>query len=192
MGAAMKLKLTTIASLFGLIAVLISPDIHAYSAWTDNSTYEAELGKAKIRVYFNVRTIDVYPITQNNCIFYQLEENPEPRTSSNYRQPHCASLRNQRVEASGNQEMPKGTKITRVPANTYFKIDMEVSSQMSNRVGEEFGIQIIDAETKTTEFLEGGWKPGDRRLSKAIKLEPGRYFWRCPVNPTPWYGLIAE
>lgn len=88
--------------------------------------------------------------------------------------------------------MPSGTKVTRVPANQYFKIEMEVSDQMNNRVGEEFGIQIIDAETKQTKYLQGGWKPGDKKLTRSIRLPRGRYFWRCPLNPTPWYGLIAE
>lgn len=165
---------------------------YAYTPWEDNSLYSSELGKAKVRVRFQIQEVDVYPITQMNCIFSQMEDDPDARTSSNYRQPHCASLRNQRVQAASRQDMPSGTKITRVPANQYFKIQMEVSSQMSNRVGEKFGIQIIDAETKKTKFLQGGWKAGDRSLTKAIKLKPGRYYWRCPVNPTPWYGLIAE
>jgi len=163
-----------------------------YKPWVDNLVYDEELGQAKIRVWGQVRTINVYQITQKNCIFEQMEENPDVRTSTTYRQPHCASLRNQRVASSENHDMPSETKLTRLPANEYFKIDMAVSEQMSNRKGEAFGIQIIDADTKQTKYLQGGWKPGDQKLTKAIKLKPGRYYWRCPVNPTPWYGLIAE
>ena len=164
----------------------------AYTPWEDNGSYSEDLEQVKIRVGREVRTIDVYPITQKNCIFEQMEETPDVRTSADYRQPHCASLRNQRVSASDNHEMPSATKLTRVPANTYFKISMLVSEQMAKRTGEEFGIQIIDAETKQTQYLQGGWKPGDQKYTKAIKLKPGRYYCRCPVNPTPWYGLIAE
>ena len=187
-----KIKLLQLFAVLSTLILLGSMDLYGYTPWEDNSSYGSELGKAKIRIRFQIREVDVYPITQNNCIFRQMEDRPNARTSPNYRQPHCASLRNQRVEASERHDMPAGTKITRVPANAYFKIEMEVGQQMSNRIGEEFGLQIIDAETKKTAFLQGGWKPGDKKQTKAIKLKPGRYYWRCPVNPTPWYGLIAE
>ena len=177
----------------GLAVIILLPAVaFGYTPWQDNINYNEELDEAKIRVRLKVRTIKVYPITQKNCIFEEMEENPETRTSTDYRQPHCASLRNQRVAASDGNDMPEKTKLTRLPANEYFKINMVVSDQMSNRVGEEFGIQIINADTKETQYLQGGWKPGDQKLSRAIKLKPGRYYWRCPVNPTPWYGLIAE
>ncbi len=174
------------------IVIFSTANAFGYTPWQDNLSYNEELGEARIRVRREIRTIKVYPVTQKNCIFEQMEENPDSRTSTDYRQPHCASLRNQRVSASDNNDMPEHTKLTRIPANEYFKIRMIVSDQMSNRVGEEFGIQIIDAETKETQYLQGGWKPGDEKMSRAIRLKPGRYYWRCPVNPTPWYGLIAE
>jgi hypothetical protein len=179
--------------ILGSILILFSfQSLWAYSPWTDNSQYEPALKKAKILRFSGIEEVDVYPIIQKNCIYEQLEDEPGNRTSDVYRQPHCASLRNQRIKASENNEMPSGTKLTRVPANQYFKVEMEISPQMSNRVGEAFGIQIIDAITHETMFLQGGWKAGDKRVSKAIRLKPGRYYWRCPVNPTPWYGLIAE
>ncbi len=176
----------------GLLILLSFQNLLAYSPWEDNANYNPELKKAKILRFSGIEEVDVYPITQKNCIYEQLEEQADVRTSESYRQPHCASLRNQRIKASDNNEMPAGTRVTKVPADQYFKIEMHISPQMSNRVGEAFGVQIIDAETHETMFLQGGWKAGDKRLSKAIKLKPGRYYWRCPVNPTPWYGLIAE
>ena len=181
-----------IATAWFCIWLLIPLMAVAYTPWQDNSEYQEKLGEAKIRVGQEIKTIKVFPITQENCIFVQMEDNPKLHTSSQYRQPHCASLRNQRIADSNQREMPVSTKVTHVPANEYFKINMVVSKQMSNRKGEEFGIQIIDAETKETQYLQGGWKPGDQKLTKAIKLKPGRYFWRCPLNPTPWYGLVAE
>ncbi len=174
------------------MAMVLSADGFAYTAWESNSTYTPTPDKAKIRIRFKVRSIPVIRITQMNCIYRETEDRPAVWTKDKYKQPHCASLRNQREKASDNQKMPAGTKLTKVPANSYFKIRMEISPQMNNRVGEAFGVQIIDAKTKKTMFLQGGWKPGDINLSKAIKLAPGRYYWRCPVNPTPWYGLIAE
>lgn len=178
--------------LVSMLLLFSSQNLIAYTPWDDNSAYEPTLKKAKILRFSGIETIDVYPITQKNCVYEQLEEEPESRTSSNYKQPHCTSLRNQRIKASENNEMPAGTKILKVPADQYFKIEMHISPQMENRVGEKFGVQIIDAVTHDTMFLQGGWKPGDKRVSKAIKLKAGRYYWRCPVNPTPWYGLIAE
>lgn len=178
--------------LLGVLAFFIfTVPAMAYTPWVDNTTYDETLGEARVLYRQRLQTIPVYPITQKNCIFEEMEDKPDTRTSTDYRQPHCASLRNQRVSASENSDMPVGTKLTRVPANEFFKINMVVSDQMSNRA-EEFGIQIIDAETKRTQYLQGGWKPGDQKLTRAIKLKPGRYFWRCPVNPTPWYGLIAD
>ncbi len=188
-----KVSYKAIISLMSGILLLLSvSSLYGDTTWESYSVYEPVLTKAKILRLTGIETVDVVPITQKNCIYEQLEEEPANRTSDTYRQPHCASLRNQRIKASSNNDMPSGVKLTKVPANRYFKVEMTISSQMNNRVGEAFGIQIIDADTHKTMFLQGGWKAGDKKVSKAIKLKPGRYYWRCPVNPTPWYGLIAE
>ena len=65
--------------------------------------------------------------------------------------------------------------------------------KMKNRRGEQFGFQINQVgKGSKTKFIVGGWKVGESKKTKAIKLKPGKYYWRCPQNRTPWYGMIAE
>jgi len=84
--------------------------LFGYTPWEDNGTYVPELGKVKVRTGFSIKSIDVIPITQMNCIFREMEENPTAQTSQIYRQPHCASLRNQRIFNSENWNMPSEAK----------------------------------------------------------------------------------
>ena len=133
-------------------------------------------------------------MTQENCIFMEAEINPEKWTSLTYKRPECVTLRNKRVQDySEGKNPPAETKMFHVPANQYFKVKMTISKKMVNRGKEQFGFQIVrKGKGSKTEFIVGGWKVGESKLTKAIKLKPGKYYWRCPQNLTPWYGMIAE
>lgn len=166
-------------------------------AWGENwdgPTMEVKQSKAKIRVKGKIQEIPVFHLTQENCIFVQAEVKPEAWTGPNYTHPQCVTLRNKRVqEFSGGKNPPAETKMFRVPANKYFKVKMTISEKMANRRGEQFGFQIVKkGQGSKTEFIVGGWKVGESKMTKAIRLKPGKYYWRCPVNPTPWYGMIVE
>ncbi|MGK5091664.1 hypothetical protein WDW89_06555 [Deltaproteobacteria bacterium TL4] len=181
-----------------LLLLSISGVGWAYSPWEDNAPITPVQSTAKIKVNNEIREIPVFHLTQENCIFTEAEVQPEKWTGPTYKQPECVTIRDKRVaEFSNGQNPPKETKVLKIPANQYFKVEMTISKKMGNRKGEEFGFQINNVsggsgdEGKTV-FVMGGWKPGETKMTKAIKLEPGKYYWRCPQNRTPWYGLIAE
>ncbi|MBF0279154.1 MAG: hypothetical protein HQM13_15255 [SAR324 cluster bacterium] len=165
-----------------------------YEAWKGKPPMDLVKGKAKIKVKGEIREIPVFEVTQENCIFREAEITPEKWTNAHYKQPECVTLRNKRVrEFSDGKNPPAETKMFHVPANQYFKVKMTISKKMANRRGEQFGFQIVKkgAGTKTV-FIVGGWEVGDSKLTKAIRLKPGQYYWRCPQNRTPWYGMIVE
>ena len=175
----------------GVLAMILASPALAYDPWKESGVMEIPKSTTQISVNRNVQDVPVFHIVQDNCIFVESEVDPGPWANKKYKQSECSSVRDQREQESQQQNPPKGTKIWHVPANQYFKIHMEVSSNMSHRSDEWFGIQIID-EGNSNVFTEGGWRPGDKKLSKALKLKPGKYYWRCPQNPTVWYGLLAE
>lgn len=173
------------------LAFLANPE-HAWSKGVKNKNPEmrVKISKAKIKVKGEIKTIPVYHVIQENCIFIEAEIYPERWTRSNFIRTHCVTLAKRRLMTNEGENPPKDTKIFKVPANRYFKIHMTISSKMINRKGEVFGIQIV--KNSKTIFTQGGWEVGDSKKTRAIKLKPGEYFWRCPANPTIWYGLIAE
>ena len=136
----------------------------------------------------------MFHLTQENCIFVEAEISPEKWTRLDYKQPQCVTLRNERVRKySGGKNPPAETKMFWVPANKYFKVKMTISKKMANRKGELFGFQIVKkGQGSKSVFITGGWKVGESKMTKAIILKPGQYYWRCPQNPTPWYGMIVE
>ena len=157
--------------------------------------------QAKIRYKGKIRKVPVYHITQENCIFVEAERSPKEWTSPEYQQTHCVTARTNRLNSSKDVNPVMNTKIWKVPADQFFKIRMTVSNQMNNRTGEFFGIQIIKESGlfgkhnvlgSNNVFTQGGWKPGDQKTTKAIRLKKGRYYWRCPANPTVWYAMIAQ
>lgn len=163
--------------------------------WDSKPPMEVPQSKAKIKFKSGkIQEIPVFHVTQENCIFREAEILPDKWTNNYYKQPQCVTLRNKRVsEYSGGRNPPAETKMFHVPANKYFKVKMAISPKMENRRGEEFGFQIVKkGEGTKTVFIVGGWKVGDNKLTKAIRLKPGKYYWRCPQNRTPWYGMIAE
>ena len=165
-----------------------------FTNWKDNPPMKPKLSTAKIKVKGKIRTIPVYHTTQENCIFIDAEIDQSKWTGAKLKRSDCISLRNKRVrELSNGKNPPAGTKLFRVPANKWFKVKMTISKKMANRKGELFGFQIVrKGQGAKTVFLVGGWKVGESKLTKAVKLKPGLYYWRCPQNPTPWYGMIAE
>ncbi len=152
---------------------------------------EVETGMAKVRIRFKIREIPVYHLEQQNCIYVEPESSPDKWTKATHKQSQCVTIINQRKVFSDRQDPPIETKMFRVPANKYIKVRVTISDKMANRQGEKFGFQIV-TEAGRTVLTQGGWRPGETKTSKAFKLKPGRYYWRCPANPTPWYGLIAE
>jgi len=178
---------------FVLCCAMATP-LWGYQAWEGKPPMNVVKGKAKIKVKGKIREIPVFNVTQENCIFREAEITPEKWTNDHYKQPECVTLRNKRVrEFSNGKNPPAETKLFHVPANQYFKVRMTISEKMVNRRGEQFGFQIVrkGAGSKTV-FIVGGWKVGDSKLTKAIRLKPGQYYWRCPQNRTPWYGMIAK
>ena len=163
------------------------------SSW-NNPKMDIEQGQAKIRIRGKIRKIPLFHLTQKNCIFMDAEKEPQKWTSSNYKRSDCIALRNKRVhEFSDGKNPPAETKLFHVPANQYFKVKMTISEKMANRNKEKFGFQIVKkGEGSKTKFIVGGWKVGETKITKAIKLKPGQYYWRCPQNPTAWYGMIAQ
>ncbi len=170
------------------LALLGSP-VAWGASWGASQIIETKESKGKIKIGGKIKEIPAFHLTQENCIFVEAEHQPEEWTNIAYKQPECITLRKQRAEAKGGTPIINDTKLLRVPANQYFKVHMTVSSKMANRAGELFGFQIVRGGK--TVFTQGGWKPGDAKYTKAIKLSEGRYFWRCPQNPTVWYGMIA-
>lgn len=165
-----------------------------YTPWEGQPMMAVEQSTAKIKLKGKIKEIPVFHVTQENCIFTEPEINPAKWTNATYKQPECVTLRNKRVrEYSDGKNPPAETKLFKVPANQYFKVRMTISDKMANRRGEQFGFQIVrkGAGSKTV-FIVGGWKVGDSKMTKAIILKPGQYYWRCPQNRTPWYGMVAE
>lgn len=185
-----------IAPFFKIVMTACFVGLFASSAWAnwEGAAMVTDESKAKVKVNGKIREIPVFHVTQVNCIFEQAETDPAKWTKPNYKQPECVTLRNQRVrEYSGGKNPPAETKIWTVPANKYFKVKMTISDEMANRRGEQFGFQIVRKDdTEDTVFIVGGWKVGDSKTTKAIRLKPGEYYWRCPQNRTPWYGLVAK
>lgn len=188
----------TSTSLLGLVLVLILIALPStswgYKNWEDNPDMKVKISSAKIKVRGKIRKIPVFHTTQENCVFVEAEVKKSKWTGSNLKRVDCLSLRNNRVSKFSNGKNPPAeTKIFRVPANKWFKVKMTISPKMANRKGELFGFQIVKkGQGSKTVFLVGGWKVGETKLTKAVKLKPGFYYWRCPQNPTPWYGMIAE
>ena len=184
-----KMVLTVLLIIFCLPAT----SLWGYEPWEGKPPMELEMSTAKIKVKGKIREIPVFHVTQENCIFTEAEIIPEKWTNDHYKQPECVTLRNKRVrEYSEGKNPPAETKMFHVPANKYFKVKMTISEKMANRRGEQFGFQIVrkGAGGKTV-FIVGGWRVGDSKMTKAIRLKPGKYYWRCPQNRTPWYGMIA-
>ena len=190
-----KKRMEGVMGFLGCVFWLTMPSVAwSYEPWKDNPPMEVKHSTAKIKVNEQIQEIPVVHLTQENCIFTEAEVHPQKWTNPTYKQPECVTLRDTRVhDFSGGQNPPAETKLLKVPANQYFKVEMTISDKMANRAGELFGFQInaVGAGDETL-FIVGGWKTGETKQTKALKLPPGRYYWRCPQNRTPWYGMIAE
>ncbi len=123
--------------------------------------------------------VTIVRLTQTPCLFLESEENPQAYTST--KKADCEAINR---ETAGQRtfktlRLKPGTYIFRVTnKNVPYELGFWVRGQGVGRL--------------TLPSVSGGGLTTGKTQDYKVTLVKGKYYYSCPLNPTPNYPLIVE
>jgi len=127
------------------------------------------------------QAVETISLTQTHCQFIEAEAEEHHFTAGSAEQ--CKS-----INAKTSEKRLKTAQVLRLKAGDYI-------FRVKNRdVPHELGFWLRGAGLSRWSLpgVSGGGIAVGKAQDYAIRLEPGKYRYSCPLNPTPDYVLIVE
>ncbi len=125
---------------------------------------------------------EVITLTQTPCQFVETEGTDHGYTANSA--ADCKTINKQ----SGAERVAKSNVIKLKPGAYTFRV---TNKNVPYDLGFWLRGQGVVGRTTLPSVSGGGLKPGVTK-DYNITLKPGKYYFSCPLNPTPDYELIVE
>ncbi|MFN3202924.1 MAG: hypothetical protein ACE366_31315 [Bradymonadia bacterium] len=121
----------------------------------------------------------IVELHQSACMIKEAEH--EPLTYNTQSPADCT-----RINRASAELRAESMRLLRLPAGNY------VFRVFNDAVPYPVGFQLKGAQDQGLPTVKGGDIKRGMSRDFRVKLEPGRYVYGCPLNPTPDYQLIVE